>query len=75
MCVGRQGAWRIFQDYICTDSAVGAVGMESDAFLQKFSTVLQSCDLVVEPLIRQLLFKQKYLFLCGFMATLDMGTI
>tara|TARA_Y100001937_G_C7106746_1_gene325429 strand:+ start:658 stop:1074 length:417 start_codon:yes stop_codon:yes gene_type:complete len=30
---------------------------------------------VIEPFVRQLLFQQKYLFLCGFMATPDMSAI
>ena len=73
--MGWQGAWRVFQHNIGTDSPIRAVRVKADAFTEQLSTVFKSCDFVVEPLVRQLLFEQKNLFLCGSMAAFDVGTV
>ena len=56
MCVGRQIARWIFQDYISADPAIGAVRMEANSFSKQLSAVFQSGDLVIEPLVCELLF-------------------
>tara|TARA_R100000030_G_scaffold89365_1_gene73673 strand:- start:13 stop:162 length:150 start_codon:yes stop_codon:yes gene_type:complete len=49
--------------------------VKADALFQQLAAVLESCYLVIKSLVRQLLFKQHDLFLCGFMATPDMSAI
>ena len=55
MCVGRQGAWRIFQDDISTDSAIGAIGMKADSLEEQIPAIFESGDFVIEPFVRELL--------------------
>ena len=49
--------------------------MKADAFTQQLATIFKSCYFVIKPLVRQLLFEQLNLSLCGSMTALDMSAI
>tara|TARA_R100000081_G_C4650611_1_gene82551 strand:+ start:365 stop:508 length:144 start_codon:yes stop_codon:yes gene_type:complete len=47
MCVGRQIARWIFQDYISTDARVWAVGVKADSLEEQIAAILEPGDLVI----------------------------
>ena len=75
MDVGRQNAWRIGQDNISTDFAVGRLGVKHHAFFHQVSAVTQPSYFVIEAFIGKAGFHKLNLFFGSSTTSADMTAV
>jgi hypothetical protein len=75
MLVGRQNAWRINQNYISTDLAVGRLGVKHHTVFHQVSAVSQPSYFVIESFISECSIHQLDLLYCCFATSADMTAI